>query len=394
MVNTLKNTSVQTFLVVVFVILFGEAIPLDVARGFYTLSLLLKDLLTFILPIAVCVFITNTLNSFEKKGWLLVLALMFFEVISNVSASFAAYGLSFYGASLYKIGVLPEPTSSLTPFELLNSSFTILRPSFWRIEYGTALGVIFGLCMPYIKSSALEKALYFSYNIIKNIFINGFAKIIPVFILGFFINLIKTADFSTLLLQGGKAIGIMIVGLIVYVIILYLIVGRFSIKRTVHAINNVLPAGLAAFSSMSSVATMPITIQVTEKNLKNPNFASMVIPATTNIQQVGDCFIQIFLCCMILVAFGQGIPNLKEFSLFLSVFVLARFTTAAVIGGAIFIMLPLYQTYLGFNEEMVATILMFNMILDPIVTSANVMANSALCVLFERFWEKVSSTNK
>lgn len=390
MINTLKNTSVQTFLVVFFVFFFGTSMPLDFARVFYTLSLALKDLLLFILPFAVCVFIASTLNNFEKRGWLLVVALVFFEIISNSCASLAAYGLSFWGASLYEAETSAMSTSPLMPFEVEGFNLSALRPSFWRVEYGTAFGVILGLCMPYMQSTALEKTLSISAVLVKNIFIKGFAKIIPLFVLGFFVNLVKTADFSPLLLQSGKAISIMIMGVTGYVIILYLIVGWFSIKRTAKAIQNVLPAGLIAFSSMSSVAAMPITIQATEKNLKNPSFASMVIPATTNIQQVGDCFIQVFLCCMILSAFGQNIPNLDTFLLFLSVFVLARFTTAAVIGGAIFIMLPLYQTYLGFNEDMIAMLLICNMILDPVVTSSNVMANSALCVLFERFWEKIS----
>ena len=63
-------------------------------------------------------------------------------------------------------------------------------------------------------------------------------------------------------------------------------------------------------------------------------------------------------------------------------FVGARFATAAVMGGAIFIMLP-YETYLNFTPEMIAIILAFNLVLDPIVTSSNVLANGALCRIFE-----------
>ena len=68
------------------------------------------------------------------------------------------------------------------------------------------------------------------------------------------------------------------------------------------------------------------------------------------------------------------------------VFVLARFATAAVLGGAIFIMLPIYETYLSFTPEMIGIILAFNTILDPLITSSNVMANGALCRIFERVW--------
>jgi Na+/H+-dicarboxylate symporter len=65
---------------------------------------------------------------------------------------------------------------------------------------------------------------------------------------------------------------------------------------------------------------------------------------------------------------------------------LARFATAAVMGGAIFIMLPIYEYYLSFTPEMIAIILTFNLILDPLITCSNVVANGALCTIFEQVW--------
>ncbi len=377
-----KNTSFQTFALIAISLIFGQTMPLDLATAFYTISLFLKDLLLLFLPFAVFVFIATTLNHFEKRGWLLVIVLILFEMISNGMASISAYGLSFVGSMFYGLTSLNPIETTLTPL----FSVSGLRPSFWRVEYGTLLGVILGLLMPYISSKMLEDRLQMLRKYVTAVFIRGFSRVIPLFVLGFFLNLMKTTNFFPLLVQGGSAIGIMLVGLVGYILILYLFAAGFSPARALLFVKNAFPAGFTAFSSMSSAATMPVTIQVTEKNLQNPAFASMVIPATTNIQQIGDCFINVFLCCVILYFFGLGIPDLGTFMLFLSVFILARFTTAAVIGGAIFIMLPIYQNYLGFNEEMTALILAFNMLLDPIVTATNVMANSALCVIFERVW--------
>ena len=49
-------------------------------------------------------------------------------------------------------------------------------------------------------------------------------------------------------------------------------------------------------------------------------------------------------------------------------------------------MLPIYESCLGFTPEMIAMILAFNLILDPVVTCTNVVANGALCRVFERTW--------
>ena len=76
-------------------------------------------------------------------------------------------------------------------------------------------------------------------------------------------------------------------------------------------------------------------------------------------------------------------------SAFTLVFVAMRFATAAALGGAIFLMLPIYQHYLYFTDEMIAIILAFNVILDPIITSSNVMANGGLAKIFENIWRVV-----
>ena len=57
-------------------------------------------------------------------------------------------------------------------------------------------------------------------------------------------------------------------------------------------------------------------------------------------------------------------------------------------------MLPIYEAYLGFTPEMIAIILAFNVILDPLVTSSNVLANGALCRIFERAWTLIYSNPK
>ena len=56
---------------------------------------------------------------------------------------------------------------------------------------------------------------------------------------------------------------------------------------------------------------------------------------------------------------------------------------------SIFIILPIYTAYLGFTSEQIAVILAFNVILDPIVTASNVMANAALCNILQNVWGKV-----
>ena len=45
-----------------------------------------------------------------------------------------------------------------------------------------------------------------------------------------------------------------------------------------------MPAALAGFGSMSSVASMPLTILGAEKSSKNGDIAKSTIPVTVNVQ--------------------------------------------------------------------------------------------------------------
>ncbi len=389
MKSIIKNTPFQTLIALLSATLLYDVMPSHIASGFYTFSVLVKDIIMFVLPAAVFFFIASSLVQFEKKGIFLVLFILVFEAFSNALASTSAYGLSFIGESFLSKSMHLVQKEGLTSY----ISLSTYKPLWWRVEFGTIFGVLLGLIAPYTKKDIIKKTIFQGKNIASSVFSKVFARIIPLFVFGFFLNMFITGSFVTAAKDCLEILIIMMIGLFLYITIIFIVAGG-GISRGIEMIKNALPAGFTAFSSMSSAATMPVTIAVTEKNLRHKPFAGMLIPATTNIQQIGDCFCNVFLCCMILSFFGKGIPDAMTFFTFLSVFVIARYTTAGMIGGAIFIMLPIYQSYLGFNSEMISLILGFNMVLDPLITATNVMANSGLCVIFEKLWMTFNTNTK
>jgi Na+/H+-dicarboxylate symporter len=211
-----------------------------------------------------------------------------------------------------------------------------------------------------------------------------FSRLIPVFVLGFVARMYQTKVLGQMLTHYGDLLLWLVFFLVLYIALLFFLGSGRS--RFLTHVKHLLPAAGVAFSSGCSLSTMPWTIEGSSKNLENPDLAKAVIPATTNIQQIGDCIANAFLCFLIYRHFHGFNPDFITWLSFSFVFVLARFATAAVLGGAIFIMIPIYEAYLGFNGEMTALILAFNVILDPLITCSNVVANGALCRLFERAW--------
>ena len=382
-VKFFDNRIVQVLLVLIIYLLFAPFFSMTAHRAFYTISLLIKDLLLWILPLSVGFFIANALYSFEKKAPLFIIMLFTFEAISNLASVWYAYGCGHLAISYQPSIEINSISDSFIPL----FSISKFKPAFWSADKGTFAGIIIGLIAAF-KFSFLRNFITKGKAKAEWVLTKIFSRLIPLFILGFVAKMYKTQLLSQMLDRYFELIIWLMFILIFYIAMLFLVGSGLCLKNYLRNIKNLLPAAGIAFSSGCSLSTMPWTIEGTSKNLVNPDLAKTIIPATTNIQQIGDCIANTFLCFLIFFHFNGTPPPFALWLPFSLIFILARFATAAVLGGSIFIMLPIYEGYLHFNSEMIAMILALNVILDPIITCCNVVANGALCRVFEKAWAK------
>jgi hypothetical protein len=385
MLPIIKHRSVQVLLVLAVYFAVARFLPPAVHQGFYTVSLFIKDLLMWLLPLTVAIFISYAIGYFKKEAPLFIITLVIFELLSNFTSVWYAY----LGGHLV-MGQAPPP--QLAP---PGADFTALwrlpfvRPAWWSADKGALLGLIFGCIAALGSRPFLQRIVSQGKERAQWVLTKIFSRLIPLYVLGFVARMYQMNFFQTVVVPYSTLL-IVLVGLLAsYIVALFIIGSDWTLKGILQSIKNLLPAGSLAFTSGCSISTMPWTIEGTAKNLQNPSFAKAVIPATTNIQQIGDCIINAFLCFLIYRHFFGHPPDFATWAAFSIMFALARFGTAAVLGGAIFIMLPIYESYLSFNGEMIAIILAFNVILDPLVTSCNVVANGALCRVYEKVWMKL-----
>ncbi len=378
MTALLRHRGLQVFFVLALYLALASWLPPKIHQAFYTISLAIKDLLLWMLPATVCFFIAYAIASFERKAPLFVFALFLFEALSNSASVWYAFGCGHLAA-----GYLPfvEKEALSDSFEaLLRIPFT--RPAWWSASKGTFAGIALGFAAAF-KLPFCKTFLTRGKRLSEKVLTRFFSRLIPLFVLGFVAKMHQTNLLGQMARSYADLILWLALFLLLYIAFLFFISGGRSFLQ--HA-KNLLPAGGVALSSGCSISTMPWTIEGTAKNLHNPELAKAVIPATVNIQQAGDCVANAFLCFLLYRHFNGVSPDLSLWIPFSIVFVLARFATAAVLGGAIFIMLPIYESQLGFTPEMAAAILAFNVILDPLITASNVLASGALCRLFEKSW--------
>jgi Na+/H+-dicarboxylate symporter len=218
--------------------------------------------------------------------------------------------------------------------------------------------------------------------------------VIPLFITGFVIKMNHDAVIGYIFANYSIIFLLIASALFSYIAFMYFVFNNLNISCAIKSVQNMLPAAIAGFGSMSSAAAMPLTILGAEKNSSHPDLARSFIPVTVNIHLVGDCFAIPIFAFAVMKSFGVEEPMFLSYLIFALYFVLAKFSVAAVPGGGILVMLPILESYLGFDADMLSLITALYILFDPVITCANVLGNGGFAKGLEKLSLAVEATTQ
>lgn len=186
-----------------------------------------------------------------------------------------------------------------------------------------------------------------------------------------FFNVLKGLSTYALVVFGG----LLTMVFVVYPLMMKLFVKSFSYKKFFEAIS---PAQTLAFSTSSSAATLPVTMECVEKNLKvRPRTTSFVLPIGATINMDGSS-LYIAVAVVFLAQFHLVDLSFMDQMTILFTSALASIGTAAVPSASIVMMMIVLQT-VGLNPAWIAIIMPFDRILDMCRTTVNVTGDTAVC---------------
>jgi len=186
-----------------------------------------------------------------------------------------------------------------------------------------------------------------------------------------------------------KALGMygltVILGLLLLIFGFYPIMIRLLTKIKIpQFFKGIAPAQLLAFSTSSSAATLPVTMECCEENLKVSNeVASFVLPIGATINMDGTSLYQAVAAVFIASAFGMDLNFGQQLTIVLTA-TLASIGSAAVPGAGI-VMLVIVLTAIGVPTEGIALIFAVDRPLDMLRTTVNVTGDSAIAAIIHRF---------
>lgn len=382
------------------VLFLGNFIPLYLKEISYSISLSLKNVLEFFLPLIIFSYLASCIMSFKKGVIVFISILLIIVFLSNFFGSLVSYG-SFL-LVFNKIGILSNTAISSTS-DSLSPVWSFRLPKLISNDSALFLSLLLSISINFIRSFAEKYRInnllivtqFFEklVNILKriaNIFLRRFfIPLVPLFILGYVISLQYSGSLNQIINSYLPVFLLVISIQALYLTLIFLVITKFNINLSFLYMRNTFPAALAGFGTMSSEAAMPLTLIAAEKNTNNPAIAHVLIPATLNIHMVGNSIAMPIMAISCLLTFDMPFPDFQSFVFFGLSFALAQFAVSAVPSGGIFIMIPLMEKFLGFTPEMISLITTLNILLDPPVTATSIFGNSALAIFLNNLFTKI-----
>lgn len=181
---------------------------------------------------------------------------------------------------------------------------------------------------------------------------------------------------------GMYAITVLL-GLILMICIYGLLVYSFTRRSPQAFFKGIAPAQLLAFSTSSSAATLPVTMERVIEHLRVPKeVASFVLPVGATINMDGTSLYQAVAAVFIAQAFGLDLSLGTQLGIILTA-TLASIGSAAVPGAGM-VMLVIVLAQAGIPEAGLALIFGIDRPLDMCRTVVNVSGDAAVSVLVAR----------
>lgn len=381
----LKSLPVQLVLCVIAAFLIGNHLDLTTVQFFFSLSCVIKDILMAVLPLVIITYIASAILSLEQKAPLLIISIILAVCLSNILAVFASYfvGVLTLPALAGQVVELSTTGDTITPL------FSLPLPELLKPSHALLVGMVYGFLFSFFKSERATTWALKCRDYVTLFLQKVFIPFLPVYVFGFVLKMQKEGNLGTLITNYGQVFLVMCTLIIVYIAFLYALAYRFNPARFMQSIRTMLPAGLTGFTTMSSAATMPVTLAATEENTKDVGFTQLIIPTTVNIHLLGDALGIPLVGLAILQLSGMPLPSIEQYLIFSAYFCMAKFSTAGIPGGGVLVLLPTLQTHLGLTVEMTGLVATIYILQDSLFTAANVMGNGAFALVCHRFFRTI-----
>jgi Na+/H+-dicarboxylate symporter len=197
-------------------------------------------------------------------------------------------------------------------------------------------------------------------------------------------SVVVSSDDPDILVALAQYAGVVVLGLMLMIVFYAIIVGTFTKKNPFWFLKEISPAQLLAFSTSSSAATLPVTMERVEEHIGvDKEVSSFVLPVGATINMDGTSLYQAVAAVFIFQALGLDLSFGDQITIVLTA-LLASIGSAAVPGAGM-VMLVIVLESVGLPPELLpiglALIFAVDRPLDMCRTVVNVTGDAMVAML-------------
>ena len=246
--------------------------------------------------------------------------------------------------------------------------------------------ILFGISMLLVGEERAKplKSFFDSLNDVVLKIVDLIMLIAPIAVFALLANVVATSSDPDLLLALLKYAILVVAGLFIMIIVYSLIVALVAKKNPFWFLKQISPAQLLAFSTSSSAATLPVTMERVEEHIGvDKEVSSFVLPVGATINMDGTSLYQGVAAVFISQALGHDLAFSDQLVIVVTA-LLASIGSAAVPGAGM-VMLVIVLEAVGFPADKLAVglalIFAVDRPLDMCRTTVNVTGDATVSML-------------
>lgn len=362
--------------------LLGLFAPEWLTRILITVKALFGELLFFTIPLLILFFISSGIAALpHRSGQLLGRSLGLAYVSTLLAGTFA-----FVVAALV-VPALTQPTDAFDAGQarVLLPYVSVTVPPVFNVMTALLLAFVLGLGIAATGASSLKNLSDQGRDVIQWLLLKAIIPMLPVYIAGVFAEM-AAAGTVFVTLRSFAIVLIMAVLLHwVWITLLFVLAGLRAGRSPLALMRTMLPAYFTALGTMSSAATIPVSLECSKNNGVSDDVANFTVPLFATVHLSGST-ITIVSCAVAVISMQSGldIPPISLMLPFILTLGVVMLAAPGVPGGAVMSAVGLLGSMLGFGESALALMIALYLAQDSFGTACNVTCDGALALILDQ----------
>lgn len=364
-------------------ILIGLFAPDFLVQLTFTVQSFVGQLIKFTIPLIILFYIASGIASLPQGSG----ALLGKTVGLAYGSTIVAGALAFIVASTVLPGLISgNALEAAAEGEKLKGFLDISIPPLFDVMTALALAFIFGIGISAINATGLRTTLNEARDVIEMLLSKVIIPALPFYIAGVFAEMTVDGTVFSTLQTFGLVLVLALVMHWLWITILYVATAMAMKKSPAVLLKNMLPAYFTALGTMSSAATIPVSLRATKANDVSDGVANFTVPLCASIHLSGST-ITIVTCAtaVMLLTPELALPGLGGMMGFILMLGIVMIAAPGAPGGAVMSALGLLASMLGFTDAALALMIALYLAQDSFGTACNVTGDGAIAIWVDKF---------